>query len=72
MLQVVSSLLAALCSKYFLIPFIAGIYIYLKFFVYTYWQRNGVQQETPKVPFSNALSAALGKISMGKFDFQKL
>ena len=36
---------------------LAGIYLYIRYFVYNYWQKNGVAYLEPTVPIGN-----IGKI----------
>lgn len=62
-----------LLSNWFLMELIgalglifAGIYIYFKHVLYTYWQKKGIVHPEPTVPFGNITKFAMGKICIGK------
>ncbi|XP_024943018.1 uncharacterized protein LOC107269765 [Cephus cinctus] len=49
-----------------LIGLIITFYVYLKYYVYTYWTRLGIAQIEPSVPFGTLHDAVMGKTCIGE------
>ena len=57
-----------LYSKLFWVTaIIGGIYLYMKYIVYTYWERKGVPHDKPRMLTGNATPVVLGKSTLGEF-----
>ncbi|XP_033231669.1 uncharacterized protein LOC117182674 [Belonocnema kinseyi] len=50
---------------FWVMAFVFGIYLYLKFSIFNYWKKHGVPHEKPIIPVGNILPAALGKQCIG-------
>ena len=47
---------------------VLGIYTYLRYVVYNYWEKEKVPHDPPSIPLGNLpLDTVLGKFSIGKF-----
>lgn len=44
---------------------IAGIYMYFKKILYSYWEKRGISYLEPTVPLGNLTQHFMGKISIG-------